>query len=471
MLVSREYSLKEASFPLGLGYLSAIAISKNHEVKLLDTLLEGLETCRSFDDHFNEYGLLDEDILTHIRNFKPKVIGISCTFTSRWPIVSKLISKIKKEFSDVLIIIGGIHPSNAPESVLNDENVDFIAIGEGEISFEKFLRYLDGEDIRLESIQGFGFKKDGALHINKNRDFVKKLDDIPMPARNLLPYEKYIKFNRNSIIATRGCPFQCLFCSMHTVMGRNYRQRSATKVVDEIEYIKKTYNADFFSFDDDNLTLNSAFIIELCDEIIRRKINIHWNTPNGVNINSLTYEGLSKMKAAGCYSTCLAIESGDEGILKIMRKNISLEKVKQVVDWCRELGIFTLAYFVIGMPGETIESLEITKKFALSLPLDVINVFIASPFPGTEFFDYCLERGLLKNDSLTILNCHEASIDTGFLSPKEVKDFQLKFLEEFNHTKSPPFTLDILKKVVRNPESLEFLKDLQQKYFAQQSQQ
>jgi radical SAM superfamily enzyme YgiQ (UPF0313 family) len=251
-------------------------------------------------------------------------------------------------------------------------------------------------------------------------------------------------------------------------MGRNYRKRSAKKVVDELELIKDRYGAAFFSFDDDNLTMDNKFIIELCDEIIRRKLNIYWNTPNGINISSLTYEGLAKMKQAGCYSTCLAIESGDERILGIMRKNISLKKVRQVVSWCRELGIFTLGLFVIGMPGENKESLEKTKEFALSLPLDVINVFIATPFPGTEFFDYCLEKGLLKDDSLDVFNCHEAVIHTGFLSPKEVKAFQLKFLEEFNSTKKVPFSLAILKRVVRNPGSLDFLVDLQQNYFGRE---
>jgi len=468
MLVNKDFALKEASFPLGLGYLAAIASDKKQDVVILDSLIEGIETCRPFNNHFNEYGLPDEAVLERIKQFKPKLIGVSCSFTSRWPIVSRLISRIKKEFPEAYIIIGGIHPTNSPESVLRDENVDFIAIGEAERTFEKFLSYLDGGKVKLADISGFGYKSDGVLHINKDIDFVKDLDDIPLPARDKLPYERYVSFNRNSIIATRGCPFKCLFCSMHTVMGRNYRKRSAKKVVDELELIKDRYGAAFFSFDDDNLTMDNKFIIELCDEIIRRKLNIYWNTPNGINISSLTYEGLAKMKQAGCYSTCLAIESGDERILGIMRKNISLKKVRQVVSWCRELGIFTLGLFVIGMPGENKESLEKTKEFALSLPLDVINVFIATPFPGTEFFDYCLEKGLLKDDSLDVFNCHEAVIHTGFLSPKEVKAFQLKFLEEFNSTKKVPFSLAILKRVVRNPGSLDFLVDLQQNYFGRE---
>lgn len=464
MLINKAYQPKDASFPLGLGYLASVALCNGHNVQMIDSYLEGVNQHRSFNKSFNEWGLSDDQIVERVINIHPDTIGIGCTFTTRWPIVKRLSTNIKKKLPNVLIATGGIHPSNSPEEVLHEKSIDFICIGEGELVFEQLLESIE-KGSNFSNILGLGFKKNGKCYINEERNFIRDLNKIPFPARHLLPYKQYIKYNRNSVIATRGCPYKCTFCSMPTVMGRSFRSRSAKNFVDEIEYIQKTYKTIFFSFDDDNLTLLNTFVSEFCDEIIKRGLKIYWNTPNGVNINSLTLDLLKKMKLAGCYSINLAIESGDEKILEIMKKIIPLEKVRKITEWCRELHIFTLGYFVIGMPGETFDSMEKSKQFALSLPIDAINVFIATPFPGTPFFKECLEKGYINNYSYDRLNTHEASINTDFLSAENVKKYQVHFLNEFAKSKKEPFTHDLLNKVVRNPESEEFLKDYQYRYF------
>lgn len=465
ILINKSYPNKDASFSLGLGYLASIALGKGHEVKMVDTLLEGFNQSRVFNETFNEWGLSDEAVVEKVRNYNPDLIGITCTFTSRWPIVKRLSLAIKRKFPNKKIIVGGIHPSSSPQEVLKEEGVDFIIVGEGELAFEGFLDIMEKGREDYASISGLGFKKGGKLYINEEKSYVNDLDVFPFPARHLLPYEEYFKFNRNSIIATRGCPFKCVFCSMQAVMGRNFRTRSAKNFVDEIEFVQKTYHSVFFSFDDDNLTLREEFVFEFCEQIIKRGLKIYWNVPNGVNINSLTFESLSKMKEAGCYSLCLAIESADSEILEIMKKQVSLKKVQQIVEWCRQLHIFTLGFFLIGMPGETLESMERTRAYALSLPIEAINVSIVTPFPGTPFFKDCVEKGYVRNYSPDRFNIHESNISTDLLSAQQVKDFQVKFLKDFEDKKTPPFTHELLKKGVRNPGSVEFLEELKRNYF------
>lgn len=465
MLVHKEYEPKDASFPLGLGYLASIAQQKGHEVQIIDSLLEGFHQHRTFNEMFNEWGLSDQQLVQKISQYQPDFVGIGCTFTSRWPIVKRLSANIKREHPNILVATGGIHPSNSPEEVLQESSIDFVVIGEGEVVFGQLLECIEDKD-DFTAISGLGSKKNGEIYINKEVRFINDLDSIPFPARHLLPYKKYYQFNRNSVIATRGCPFNCVFCSMQAVMGWNFRTRSAENFVDEIRQVQQTYNAMFFSFDDDNLTLHGKFVLEFCNEIIGRGLKIYWNVPNGVNINSLTFEGLQLMKKAGCYSLCLAIESGDEGILKLMRKRVSLDKAREVAEWCRKLHIFTLAFFIIGMPGETMDTMKKTKDYALSLPIDAINVSIATPFPGTPFFEECKKKGYIKSCNHDKLNIHESNIDTELLTAEQVKQFQMDFLKDFDRSKSSPFTQDVLKRAVRNPGTVNFLERLRKDYFA-----
>ena len=464
ILIHKGFPLKEAAVPLGLGYLASVITNKGHNVKIVDSILEGFNQCKTFNTAFNEYGLSDEQIVEKIKNYKPEVIGISCSFTSKWLLVKRLSQKIKEAYPDGLIIIGGIHSTNSPESVLNESCVDFVVIGEGESVIEQFLDKLI-TDKDYSKIKGLGYKENNILHINKNIEFIQDLDKIPFPARHLMAYEKYFEYNRNSVIATRGCPFNCSFCSMTAVMGRQFRHRSVNNFVDELEEIYKTYKTRFFSFDDDNFTLNREFVIGVCDEIIKRKLKICWHTPNGVYINSLTFDVLKKMKEAGCYFICLAIESGDERMHKYMNKSISLSQVKKVIDWCTELKIFTLGFFMVGMLGETMQSMEISKKFALSLPLDSATVAIATPYPNTRFYKECIQKQYIKNYMYDLLNGHECVVDTENLTAEQVKSFQVQFLKEIDDARKPPFTHPLLKKNMRYPESAEALESFIDEYF------
>jgi len=464
-LIHREFLAKGVSFPLGLGYLASVALSKGHEVKMIDSFLEGIDQSRQHNDTFNEYGLPDDEILKRAAEFRPDFIGISCLYTARWPIVKRLSSKLKQAFPDVLIGTGGIHPTNNPKVTLSAEGIDFVCIGEGELVFKELLDAIeDKQDYSL--IKGLGYKLEGQININKEIRYIADLDSIPLPSRHLVQYEKYLQhYNRNGIIATRGCPYHCYYCSALTIMGQSLRTRSVKIIVDEIEFLKKTYKTDFISFDDDNLTFNQDYLLDLCNEIIDRNLNIRWNTPQGVNIHSLTYEGLAKMRESGCFAICIAIESGDPEILEIMNKKVNLEKARQVTEWCRELKILTLGFFILGIPGETMESMQRSRDFAITIALDAINVFIVSPFPGTKLYDDCFEKGYVEAPNYDKLNFFESTINTEYLTADQVKDFQKEFIRSFDSSKRPPFTHKVLLDTVRSPESKEQLEEIRESYF------
>ena len=451
LLIHNQYKLKDISPPIGLAHLASMLIREGYkEVEILDSLAEGEQQKTVYSEKFDEYGLYDEELKKRIERSSPDIVGIGCTFTCRYPLSVKIANIVKSIDKSIITVMGGIHPSTDPKGALKHEAVDYIVYGEGEITFLELVNCLTNQK-SIEHIKGIGYKRGQKVFINPARGYIDDLDSLPFPARYLLPFGKYIKYNRNSIFATRGCPKHCLFCSMQAVMGYKFRKRSSKNFVDEIEAVKKEYKTDFFSFDDDNLTLSPSFTREFCTEIIKRNLNIHWNVPNGTNIKSLTFENLKLMKKAGCYSLCLAIESADAKILKLMRKDVSLEKVRDITRWCRELKIFTLGFFLIGIPGETPQSIERTMEFALSIPLDAANISIATPFPGTQFYKECLAKGYIANIILEEYNIHESNITTEFLTAEELKQYQQKFIKLFEDSKDPAFSHEILKLAVRNP--------------------
>lgn len=451
LLIQNQYKLKDISPPIGLACLASMLIRNGYkEVEIVDSLAEGEQQKTMYSEKFDEYGLYDNQLKEKIEKYSPDIVGIGCTFSCRYPLSVKIANIVKSIDKSITTVMGGIHPSTDSEGALKHKAVDCIVYGEGEKTFLELVNCLRDRK-SLEHIKGIGYKHNGEICVNPSREYIDDLDSLPFPARYLLPFKKYIKYNRNSVFATRGCPYSCVFCSMQTVMGHKFRRRSSKNFVDEIEAVKKDYKTDFFSFDDDNLTLSPSFTREFCSEIIERKLRIHWNVPNGVNINSLSFENLKLMKKAGCYSLCLAIESADPKILKLMRKNVSLEKVKDITRWCRELKIFTLGFFLIGIPGETVQSIERTIEFALSIPIDATNISIVTPFPGTQFYKDCLAKGYIANTRLEEYNIHDSNITTEFITADALKQFQQKFIKLFEDSKNPAFPHEQLKLAVRNP--------------------
>lgn len=446
----------EITFPLGLGYLASTLLRAGYnDLEVLDTVAEGKGIFEKYKEtKFFSFGLSRDAIRKRILKSNPLLVGITCSFTKRFENVIDVAAIVKEINPEIKVVVGGAHPSAMPEEVIRRKDVDYVIIGEGEESFLAVVEYALRQKGTLAAVDGLAYKDEDGIHMNKKKHYIEALDSIPFPFRKIFPMDVYLAAGRNSIITSRGCPHNCSFCSIHCVWGRQWRARSPLNVVEEIELLVKEYNIEFISFDDDNMSFDKKRFQGICQGIIDRGLHILWNTPNGISIATLDKDLLCKMKESGCYALNLAIESGDPIILhKIMRKAITLEMVRNVVKWCKELGILTLGYFVIGIPGETKGSMMRSFDFAKELLLDVVNVFIATPYPGSQLYQECLKNKYLKSSELVNYTAFDAIIETPLLKSSEVQEFLHFFVGEYKkfHDSKSKVATDTLKEAIRRP--------------------
>jgi len=238
------------------------------------------------------------------------------------------------------------------------------------------------------------------------------------------------------IITTRGCPYQCLYCSAPITQGRKMRYRDPVKVVDEIENLINNYGVKEIQIEDDNFTLKKQHATAVCEEIIKRKIKIHWSLPNGVRIDKLDPELLKLMKKSGCYYMALGIESANQRILDIIKKRLDKNLVRKVVTWVKDSGIDAVGFFMIGMPTETKKEIMNTINFACSLDLERASFHKATPYPGTELYDLWLAKySKNKNIDWKTFSCYEFNADWAEVSPKDIEKFQKIAFFKFYFTK------------------------------------
>jgi len=422
--VLKDKSDMNPNVPLGLAYIAAVLERKGYEVRLLDAFIEGLENEEEVDNERVLLGLTPSQIRQEIKDFSPQVVGVSSLFTMQRK-NAHAVCKIAKEVDNSIItVMGGSHPSAEPVMVLQDPVVDFVVLGEGEQVIVDLLRYLEhGGDI--SEIDGLGFRSNSKIVINEKKKFIEDLDSIPFPARHLLPMDRYFQskmshgLNRRtpyaSILTSRGCPFECTFCSTHKVWSKRYRARSAANVLSEIKYLVDTYGIKELLFEDDNMLLDKNRAHDIFDVMIKEKFDLIWRTPNGVAVVTLDEEMLDKMKASGCYQIGLGVESGNKFVLNtIIKKPVDLEKARLIVKYARKIGIEAIVFLVVGMPGETLEQMRDSFSFVRSLGLyNAQHVSIATPYPGSKLYDICKDRGYFKKDfDFDQLSIRKPTIDT-----------------------------------------------------------
>ncbi|MFH1398345.1 MAG: radical SAM protein [Candidatus Omnitrophota bacterium] len=429
--ISSEYS-KEIQPPLGLAYIAA-CLEKDYQVKILDAACEGWYEERKETNGFLTYGLDYTQISKRIQDFNPDVVGVSCLFSMQHKNAHRVCQVAKKTNINIITIMGGAHPSVLAEETLKDDSVDFVVIGEGEQSTKELLDSLrDNKDV--SSIDGIAFKVNNKILINPKTKFIEDLDSLPLPARHLLPMDKYFKINlphgissryrpNTPVVTSRGCPANCIFCSIHSIWGYTFRGRRAENIIQELEFIKDTYDIKEIQFEDDNLTFDKTRAMRLFQLMVDKKIGLAWTTPNGVSLWNLDKDLLSKMKEAGCYRLCLAIESGDQKLLsETIKKPLRLQKVLELMRWIKYYGFETDAFFVVGFPDETKGQLKNTFEFASKLNTDNTTFYLATPYPGTELFKICSREGWLDKDfSLSNLGVKKANIYTKYFSRNELE--------------------------------------------------
>ena len=452
--------------PLSLMYVAAVLEKNSIPVKIFDSLISKATEIIEYPEH-TYHGVPDYYLKMVINKEKPDIVGITNPFTSQIESTIRVARLIKEINSNIFIVVGGPHFAVLGEQFLEENNdVDVAVVGEGEIAMLELVKALENKR-PYNDIKGLIFRsKDSQNNIkikSNDLELIKDLDNLPLPAYHLIDVERYFHFlekglssrpNKNkysiSMITSRGCPYNCIFCSIHLHMGKLWRAHSADYVVSHIEHVIDKYNVQHIAFEDDNFTFDSQRCENIINQILKKKINIDWDTPNGVRADTLSESLLSKMKEAGCQELIVATESGDQETLdNIINKSLKLESIIQVARWCKKLKIRLKSYFIIGFPGETKAKIQKTIDFAFMLykKFNVRpNLLFATPLVGTKLHDMVIKNRYLakkitpRNLASATQARGEGMIKTKEFNPRDLKKF-------YQQLESRMARLDLVKKL------------------------
>lgn len=386
----RAYSIR---MPLGLMYISSYLDSKGINNKILDFKTK------------NEDEALQK-ILTELKEKKPRIIGVSCLCTEI-VYVKCMCQKIKELLPDSKIIVGGAHPTNYPHLFTKEKYIDFVVIGEGEITFYELCKLLlkskNPTKKELLRVKGIAWKD----NFSKPRSFIENLDELPTPAYDKIDMKFYTKptswkirpvfASVASIFTARGCPFRCRYCVASAVFGKKVRGRSPKLVVDEVELLLKKYLFDAIYFFDDTFTLNKKRVIGICNEIIKRKLRFVWGCQTRVHL--VSEDLLKVMKEAGCIQLDFGIESCSQKLLNLIQKDITYENIVKALRLCKKVGIRSFVNLMTNLPTETEEDLQMTIDCMKKEKPNVMIWNVTIPYPGTN-----LNGVVVEDEDLEILN-------------------------------------------------------------------
>ncbi len=370
--------------PLGLGYLASVLLKNGHRVDMLD-----MEAAKMDSGSFEKWLCYE----------RPDLVGFTCT-TPLYNEVLKL-SKIVKEKTGALCVAGGIHPTVLPQEMLRDENIDFVVRGEGEETLLELVEILE-KGGQIENCRGLSFRQNGKIVSAQPRDLIRDLDLLPFPHSQL--FHKFDYFYPDSredkcfpIITSRGCSGKCSFCCSEKIFARRFRYRSAKNVVDEIVELKERFGAREIHIWDDNFILLKRRVFEIKDELKKRQVRISFAFPNGLRVDHVDKEILEALKEMGTYSVSFGVESGSQEILDRVHKGTRICQIKEAFRLCKNLGIETWAFFILGLPGDALSTIKETIKLAKDISPDIVKFHILKPFPGTPVYEDLAAQGLIDD--------------------------------------------------------------------------
>jgi len=361
--------------PLGVLYLSSFLKKLKHNVIVIDAAAENLD---------------NNEIIRRIKIHDAKVVGISASSVGLRN--SQILTERLKSDLDVKTVIGGPHISSNPDDIARLPEFDFGIRGEGEIPLANLIEKIENSSTNFFEVPNLIWRRENQIIQNNKTTYIENLDSLPFPDREALsdirlyrpPIGCYLKEPVVSIITSRGCPYQCIFCDK-SVFGNKIRFFSPEYVISEIEMVIKKYKARELAFIDDTFPCNKERFIEILEKIISKNFKINWSCM--ANANDLEEDIIRLMKRAGCWQIAIGIESGDDEILKIIRKKANTDQIARIVRFANKSNIFVKGFFMIGHPGENLKSIEKTKNFALSIPLTDVTYTIATPIKGSKFYD------------------------------------------------------------------------------------
>lgn len=406
--------------PLGLGYLAAVLRKAHYPVELLD-----VNALKMSEKKFQEV----------IGRIQPNVIGLT-SMSLVWPANVRASQLIKEVLPDCLVVVGGPQLAAYPRESVSFDTIDIGVRGEGEETFLDLVRRLDNKE-DITNIPGTVVKKNGKIVVNAERLLVSDINKIPFPARDMMPMDKYhcavLQKPFVTMLTARGCPYACGFCCKHH-WGNTLRQRDPENIVTEMEQIVETYKPKEVLVYDETFTIKRDRIFKICDLIRERKLKIKWDIRTRVNL--VDREILKALKSAGCYKIHFGVESGSQKILDKMDKKITLEQVMHAFRIANEIGFETMAYFMIGYPGETLKTIEESIQFAKELNPTWVDISIAIPYPGTDLYNIAMSEKWLDYDYWKeYALCHENGRIRRFAgedySEEELEKLLMKFYRKF----------------------------------------
>jgi anaerobic magnesium-protoporphyrin IX monomethyl ester cyclase len=401
--------------PLGLGYLAAVLEKNQYNVDVID--------CQALKCTYEEYK-------SEVGKRQPDIVGITST-TLTYKSALRIAEITKEVCPNCLTLLGGSHVSFWDDKALQEcPSLDIVVRKEGENTMLEIAERAEA-DKDYYDVVGTTCRKDGEIVKNPDRPYIENLDSLPFPAHHLWPIERLRKYGTVvfPLVTSRGCVYWCDFCAAVRMFGRRYRMRSPKSVVDELEYLQRTFGAQQFTFYDDAFTVDQDRAAEICEEIKKRKLKVKWDCETRVDM--VTKELLLDMKEAGCFAVWFGVESGSQPVLDAMRKGISPAQTIKAFKWAKEVGLMTVANVVLGFPSETKETIWQTIKFIEKLNPSDVGYYIATPYPGTPLYESVKEKGLLKVTDFNKYDTATPVFDMITMSEQELRDLREQAFQRF----------------------------------------
>ena len=404
--------MRQEYLSLGIGYLSSYLKEYGHKAELMDY---------TFGGSIN-------DCIRKTEQTNPDMIGFSLR-SGELSFSLRIAEKLKEEF-DIPILFGGVHPTVAPEETIMQDNVDMICIGEGELAL---LELLDKIENKVDcKIRNFWFKSGNKIIRNPVRPLIPDLDTIPFPDRELFDFEKYLKVRGGAvdILATRGCPFDCSYCINHVFhklyKGENpVRTRSVGNILDEISLLASEYDVTCLNFQDDTFTVNRNWVREFS-----RKYSKEFAIPFTCNARAetLTREICDLLKNAGCMSLHIGVESGSEQLRrKVLKRGLTNRQLVDAFENAKNAGLNTYSFNMVGVPFERRKDMLATIELNRRIRPDFLQVSIFQPYPGTELYDLCKEKGWIRDMELSISHQLSSIMSYPHVSSEEIEEWKRLF--------------------------------------------
>ncbi len=414
--------------PLGLAYIAGALKKERHELQVVDATAEGINNTELFKENVFVFGLNKESVTAKIK-VDTQIICFSFMFTNNWMYDREVIQTVRLAFPNAVLVAGGEHVTAAPVfSMTQASGLDYIVLGEGEETIISLINAIEKNEA-TDSIAGIVFRKDGHILQNKKKARIAELNGISWPAWEFFPVNLYFEhrmshgvFRGNTlpVMASRGCPYDCTFCSSPQMWGRKYQIRSAKDFVDELEYLYSEFGAVNFDLYDLTAIIYRDWTIEMCQEIVRRELKISFQLPSGTRSEAIDFEVSKHLFEAGCKNITYAPESGSKKVLQEVRKKVKIPSMLKSISHSNAAGLNVHLNRIIGFPDDRHIDMIHTLLFLIKCSWNGANdvaIAVFTPYPGSVLFDRLSQNGELDlyND-----NCLMEIIDSYDLWPSKV---------------------------------------------------